>query len=177
MLVKKLIQTRNADADLPPEVRAGLVESLFGPITSLIAGALGCAVIGAGVALRAADGRILIVSAALLATGLLRVASALLYKSKRATGDISATRLWERIYEFGAWVFAALLGLLCWMTLTHSHLGPQRGASFHRDRPAHAHFFAARDLADALSRMAAQGARLRRAAVHLRHDGHHPRHP
>ena len=120
MLVKKLIQTRNADADLPPEVRAGLVESLFGPITSLIAGALGCAVIGAGVALRAADGRILIVSAALLATGLLRVVSALLYKSKRATGDISATRLWERIYEFGAWVFAALLGLQCWMTLTHT---------------------------------------------------------
>src|SRR6185437_526406 len=46
-----------------------------------------------------------------------RVGSAVLYKRTRATGLPNATRIWERIYEFGAWVFATLLGLLCWMTM------------------------------------------------------------
>jgi diguanylate cyclase (GGDEF)-like protein len=117
MLIKKLIQTRSADAELPAEVRAGLVDSLFAPITSLIAGAVGCSIIGACVAMRASDGRIMAVSVALLLIGLMRVGSAVLYKRTRATGLPNATRIWERIYEFGAWVFATLLGLLCWMTM------------------------------------------------------------
>jgi diguanylate cyclase (GGDEF)-like protein len=120
MLLKKLIQTRHADADLPPEVRAGLVDSLFAPIASLIAGAVSCSIIGAAVAFRAADERIMAVSGAILAVGLLRVVSAVLYKRTRSGGSPAAVRIWELIYEFGAWMFAALLGLLCWMTLTHT---------------------------------------------------------
>jgi len=113
MLIKKLIQTRIADADLPAEVRAGLVESLFAPIASLIAGAVSCSIIGAAVAFRAADARIMAVSGAILAIGMLRVVSAVLYRRTRSGGSPTAVRIWELIYEFGAWAFAALLGLLC----------------------------------------------------------------
>src|SRR5689334_3036510 len=105
MLIKKLIQTRHADADLPPEVRAGLVDSLFAPIASLIAGAVSCSIIGAAVAFRAADARLMAISGAILAIGMLRVVSAILYKRTRRTGSSpTAVRVWELIYEFGAWM-------------------------------------------------------------------------
>ena len=42
LLITKLLKTRSADAELPSEVRAGLVESLFATIASQIAGAVGC---------------------------------------------------------------------------------------------------------------------------------------
>jgi diguanylate cyclase (GGDEF)-like protein len=118
MLFRKLLQLRKTDANLPPEVRAGLVESLFAPIGSLIAGALGCSIVGAGVAWRAGDDKIMAVSGAILAVGLMRVVSALLYKRSRVQGHPKETRVWEHVYELGAWVFAALLGVLCWLTLT-----------------------------------------------------------
>ena len=40
MLVKRLIQTRETDAELPEEIRASLIESLFAPIASLVVGAV-----------------------------------------------------------------------------------------------------------------------------------------
>ena len=40
MLLKKLIEIRRADAELPPEIRAALVKSLFAPISSLVVGAI-----------------------------------------------------------------------------------------------------------------------------------------
>ena len=52
MLLKKLFQTRKADANLPSEIRAALIESLFAPIASLVVGAIACSIIGAAVAVR-----------------------------------------------------------------------------------------------------------------------------
>jgi hypothetical protein len=49
MLIKKLIETRKADAELTPEIRAALIESLFAPVVSLVVGAIGCSIIGAAV--------------------------------------------------------------------------------------------------------------------------------
>ena len=103
-----------------------MVESLFAPVASLIAGAIGCSVIGAGVALQAANSNILLVSVALLAVGMLRVVSAFLYKRMRRDGRTTGVRIWEHVYESGAWVFAGLLGLLSWMTITQT-----RDASLH----------------------------------------------
>ncbi len=117
MLIKKLLQTRKADAGLPTEIRAALIESLFAPIASLVVGAVACSIIGVAVALRVGDSWIMAVSIAILATGMLRVASALLYKKSKQSQRLTATKLWEHVYEYGAWAFAALLGLLCWMTL------------------------------------------------------------
>jgi len=120
MLIKKLLQTRNTDAILPPEIRAALVESLFAPITSLAVGAITCSLIGAAVALRAGDTAIMANSFGIFAVGMARVTSAVLYKRYKQSEHYTTTRLWEYIYEYGAWAFSALLGLQCWLTITHT---------------------------------------------------------
>ena len=120
MLIAKLLRTRETDAELPEEIRAALVESLFAPIASLIVGAVACAIVGALVALRVGDPWIMANSIAILAVGMLRVASALLYRKYKKSNQLAATKLWERIYEYGAWGFSALLGLLCWLTINQT---------------------------------------------------------
>jgi len=120
MLITKLLQTRKADAELPKEIRAALIESLFAPIASLIVGAVACSIVGAAVALRVGDLWIMANSVAILAVGMLRVASALLYQRSKEAEKLAATRLWEHVYEYGAWGFSALLGLLCWMAITRT---------------------------------------------------------
>ena len=107
MLIAKLIQTRETDAELPEEIRAALVESLFAPIASLIVGAVACAIVGALVALRIGDPWIMANSIAILAIGMLRVVSALLYRKNKKSNQLAATKLWERVYEYGAWGFSA----------------------------------------------------------------------
>jgi diguanylate cyclase (GGDEF)-like protein len=120
MLIRKLLQTRKADAELPKEIRAALIESLFAPIASLILGAVACSIVGAAVALRVGDQWIMANSVAILAVGMLRVASALFYKRYKEADKLAATRIWEHVYEYGAWGFSALLGLLCWMAITRT---------------------------------------------------------
>ncbi len=120
MLIRKLLQTRRADAELPKEIRAALIESLFAPIASLIVGAVACSIVGAAVALRVGDQWIMANSVAILAVGMLRVASALLYQRYKETENLVATRVWEHVYEYGAWGFSALLGLLCWLAITRT---------------------------------------------------------
>ncbi len=120
MLIKKLLQTRKADAILPPEIRAALVESLFAPLTSLAIGAVTCSLIGAAVALRAGNAAIMANSFGIFVVGMVRVASAVLYKRYKQAEQVAVTRLWELIYEYGAWAFSGLLGLLCWLTITYT---------------------------------------------------------
>ncbi|MCF8476530.1 MAG: EAL domain-containing protein [Pseudolabrys sp.] len=117
MLIKRLIQSRRVDAELSTEVRAALIESLFAPISSLVVGAVGCAIVGGLVAWRVGDSWIMVNSIAILAVGMLRVASALFYRKYKKSNNPTATKLWERVYELGAWGFSGLLGLLCWMTI------------------------------------------------------------
>ncbi len=118
MLIKQLLQIRRLDAQLPIEIRAALVESLFAPITSLIVGAIACSIIGAAVALRVGDAIIMANSVAIFAVGMLRVLSAVFYKKNKANEKTRATMLWEHVYEYGAWTFAGLLGTLCWLTIS-----------------------------------------------------------
>ena len=120
MLIRKLLQTRKADAELPKEIRAALIESLFAPIASLILGAVACSIVGAAVALRVGDQWIMANSVAIFAVGMLRVISALFYKRYKEADKLAATRIWEHVYEYGAWGFSALLGLLCWMAITRT---------------------------------------------------------
>jgi diguanylate cyclase (GGDEF)-like protein len=117
MLIGKLFETRKADAELPQEVRAALIESLFAPISSLTIGAINGSVIGMAVALSVGNWEIMANSAAIFAVGMLRVASAVLYRRYKKAADQPAIKRWERVYEAGAWAFSGLLGLLCWLTL------------------------------------------------------------
>ena len=117
MLIKRIIQTLRADAELPQEIRAALIKSLFAPVASLTAGAINGSIIGAAVAWSVGNRAIMATSAAIFAVGMLRVASAMLYMRYEKAADQPAIKRWERIYEAGAWAFSGLLGLLCWLTL------------------------------------------------------------
>ncbi len=118
MILKKLLEIHRTDAELPPEVRAALIKSLFAPISSLTIGAINCSIIGMAVAFSVSNRGIMATSAAIFAVGMLRVASAVLYRrSKKAADQPAITERWERVYEAGAWGFSGLLGLLCWLTL------------------------------------------------------------
>ena len=117
MLIRKLLETRRADAELPQEVRAALIESLFAPISSLTIGAINGSIIGMAVAWSVGNRWIMANSAAIFAVGMLRVASAVLYRRYKKAADQPAIKRWERVYEAGAWAFSGLLGLLCWLTL------------------------------------------------------------
>ena len=117
MLIKRIIQTLRADAELPQEFRAALIKSLFAPIASLTAGAINCSIIGAAVAWSVGNREIMANSAAIFAVGMLRVVSAVLYRRYEKAADQPAIKRWERVYEAGAWAFSGLLGLLCWLTL------------------------------------------------------------
>ena len=117
MLIKRIIQTLRADAELPQEFRAALIKSLFAPIASLTTGAINCSIIGMAVALSVGNRAIMANSAAIFAVGMLRVASAMLYRRYEKAADQPAIKRWERVYEAGAWAFSGLLGLLCWLTL------------------------------------------------------------
>ncbi len=124
MLIKRLTETCKADAELPPEIRAALVESLFAPIASLIVGAIACSITGAAVALRVGNEWILANSIAIFAVGMLRVVSAALYRRyKKAADQPTITKRWEHVYEAGAWAFSGLFGLLCWLTLMQTSDG------------------------------------------------------
>ena len=120
MLVRRLLSTRHFDAQLSPEIRAALVESLFAPLGSLAVGAIACGIIGAAVAIKADDASIMATSVAIFAVGLLRIVSAVIYKRRKLADDTASTRRWEIVYEYGAWGFSALLGLLCFLTLAHT---------------------------------------------------------
>ena len=119
-IFKKLIQTRKVDAKLSAEIHDSLIESLFAPISSLVVGAVGCAIVGALVASRVGDAMIMANSIAIFAVGMARVVSALLYRRYKERKQIASTRLWERFYEVGAWIFSGLLGLLCWQTIAQT---------------------------------------------------------
>src|SRR6476469_4706441 len=120
MFFKKLIQIRQADAELPPETRAALIHALFAPISSLAIGAINGSIIGMAVALSVGNRAILADSIAILAVGMVRVVSAIFYRRSKHTHQVDAIRFWECAYEYGAWGFSGLLGLLCWLTLTQT---------------------------------------------------------
>ncbi len=117
MLIKRIIQTLRADAELPQEIRAALIKSLFAPVASLTAGAINGSIIGAAVAWSVGNRAIMATSAAIFAVGMLRVGSAMIYSRYEKAADQPAIKRWERAYEAGAWAFSGLLGLLCWLTL------------------------------------------------------------
>jgi len=118
MLIRKLIETRRADAEIPPEIHAALVDSLFSPIRSMIAGAVVCTVVAAAVAFEVGDLWMIAASAAIFAVGSLRVTSAVLFARFKAGKRTIDTRFWERVYAYGAWAFGGLLGLMNWMVIT-----------------------------------------------------------
>ena len=70
MLIKKLLETRRADAELTTDIRAALIESLFAPVASLVVGAVACSIIGVAVALRVGNEWLMAISIGIFAAGM-----------------------------------------------------------------------------------------------------------
>ena len=118
LVFRKLLDVRKADAELPGQVRTALVDSLYGPVASLVAGAISGGIIGTMVSIRGDNIWLTLCSLAIFICGLARVASAALYRRRADHASPESTRYWERIYTYGAWVYSGLLGLQCVLALS-----------------------------------------------------------
>lgn len=108
------LQAKEAD------IRRPLVESLYASPTSLSIGALSGFLLSIAIAHISHDpvmtGCAIVISAIAVA----RTVSAMVYYKKLKTGVARAYRWWELAYELGAWSFAAMLGILAFVTLWRS---------------------------------------------------------
>ena len=196
MLIKKLLETRRADAELTTDIRAALIESLFAPIASLVVGAVACSIIGVAVALRVGNEWLMAISIAHLRGR---------HVARRLRGtlpEIQEQRASRRHQAVGARLRNRRLGVLGPARpavldddhaddgrvaadgrhhhvdrLCRGHFGPQRRAAVHRRRPVD--FLHAADGVALLlyPDWVHKALGFVVAAVHLRHDGHHAQHP
>jgi diguanylate cyclase (GGDEF)-like protein len=121
MLLRKLIELRKLDHELPVEVKKALVDQLYGPFRSLVVGAVSGSLIAVAVAYRAEDFWLTLTAVLLTLVGAGRIVSARLYFVRTDPGALATVRRWERIYAIGAALFAGLLGLLAFLAQFRSN--------------------------------------------------------
>ncbi len=109
---------RDVDQRVAREVRQLLVGTLFASPSSLAAGALTGSMISAIIGLSSHDHVLIYLGAAISLVGAVRVAAAMAYRDTNEEERNARAAVWERFYEFGAWSFAALLGLMTYLTIT-----------------------------------------------------------
>lgn len=112
------LNRKSDGARLPDAVYAELVEMLFTAWLPLIimGGATICS--GALIAIQTHDRTVGLLSAAIGAATVLRIAVTFWYRRRGAPlTEGAAARRWERRYAAGALVFAALLGVLAWRVM------------------------------------------------------------
>lgn len=117
-MLKRLLEMLRSERHLSAEVRAQLVDGLFHPFASLIAGALASAWIAATVTLVESDPVVTTIADIIVVIALARIAIGVRYLAGGAPAMKGHDRLWERTYSIGAGAFALALGLVCLTALT-----------------------------------------------------------
>ncbi len=102
------------------DVRRSLVETLYASPTSLTIGAIAGMSLSLAMAWLADDSAITIMTAIICAIAGSRIVSAIFFHGQLVKGTANASRGWELAYEVGAWAYAAMLGLLAFVTLQRS---------------------------------------------------------
>lgn len=116
----KLRHLAASESSLARQVRGALVRTLYTSPTSLIVGAIAGSTVAATIAYMTSNLALLICSITIHIVGLLRIASAFIYK-RIGVGEMETQRIhWERLYEIGAWFYASLLGIQTFLVLTQS---------------------------------------------------------
>src|SRR5262245_44219819 len=113
LVLRKLLDVRRADAKLPTEVRRALVDSLYGPVASLMAGAISGGIMGVLVSVTADNLWITLCCTSIFLCGVGRAALAVAYRRRSDRTSEASTLYWERAYAIGAWIYSSLLGLQC----------------------------------------------------------------
>ncbi|SCW87956.1 diguanylate cyclase/phosphodiesterase [Sphingobium faniae] len=116
ILIRRLFRLTVQDAD----VRRSLVETLYASPASLTIGAVTGIAVGIVISCLSQDPTIHAIVAAVCAVAVLRVVTAIFFHRQLVRGTAVATRLWELVYELGAWAYAGLLGLMSFATLVGS---------------------------------------------------------
>ncbi len=102
------------------DIRRALVESLYASPTSLAAGALAGLLLSIAIAHLAHDPILTGCAVVISLIALARTVSATFYFRKLRSGEAGIYRIWELAYEFGAWLYAGMLGCLALVTLLRS---------------------------------------------------------
>ncbi|MCA1749114.1 MAG: EAL domain-containing protein [Sphingomonadales bacterium] len=118
----KLRHLASAEGTLAQQVRAALVNTLYTSPASLVVGAVAGSTVAATIAYMSGSIVLLVCSIAIHIVGLLRIASAYIYKWIGAEEAETMRVHWERLYEIGAWLYASLLGLQTFLVLTQTDL-------------------------------------------------------
>ena len=105
---------------LTEQVRLALVGTLFASPLSLAIGAIAGMLISACVAYSMSDWRMTAVACGIAFVGTCRVYTATIFQSRTKQDPDGLGFNWEIIYETGAWTYAALLGLMVFLTLTNN---------------------------------------------------------
>ncbi|MGE4322581.1 MAG: putative bifunctional diguanylate cyclase/phosphodiesterase [Sphingobium sp.] len=99
------------------EVEASLIKSLYASPRSLLIGAMAGGGLSIVVACHARQLEITVISVLICIVALCRAVSAVYFQRQLAHQDTTARQGWGIAYELGAWGYAALLGILAFVTL------------------------------------------------------------
>ncbi|MGP1283297.1 MAG: putative bifunctional diguanylate cyclase/phosphodiesterase [Parasphingopyxis sp.] len=117
----KLRHLAASESSLARQVRAALVGTLYTSPTSLVVGAIAGSTVAATIAYMSGNVTLIFFSIVIHVVGLLRIASAFIYKWV-GTKQAETQRVhWERIYEIGAWLYASLLGVQTFLVLSQTN--------------------------------------------------------
>lgn len=115
---KSFLAIFRIDRQLDPELRAKLVASLFASPASLAIGAAAGSAAGLTVAATTSDLPSICAGILVPVFGGLRVAHGVVERRRSRTA--ASAGFTERLYELGAWLFSASLGLLAFLVLTRT---------------------------------------------------------
>lgn len=117
-MLKRFFEMLRSERTMSAEVRAQLIDGLFHPFASLIAGALAGLWIAATVTLIENDYIVTTLADAIVVIAIARIIIGVRYVSHGAPALNGHAIAWERAYAIGAGMFAASLGLVCLAALT-----------------------------------------------------------
>lgn len=109
-----------SERGLAPEIRLQLVDGLYYPFASLIAGALAGIFIAVTVTILAENLLLEVLADIAVAVALIRIAIGLRYISRKKPADAGNVRFWELAYAVPAALYSLLLGLLAMVAVTTS---------------------------------------------------------
>ena len=119
-MFKRLAQMLRSERQLAPEIRQQLVDGLYYPFASLIAGALAGIFIAVTVTILAENLLLEILADLAVVVALVRVAVGLKYISRRKPADAGNVRFWELAYAIPAGLYSLLLGTLALVAVNTS---------------------------------------------------------
>ena len=101
-------------------IRRALIESLYASPRSLAIGAITGFMLNFLVAYLSGDSLLTLFAVIICTIAVARTVSAIFFHRKLVRGRAEAFRSWELIYEYGAWGYAAMLGIMALATLLRS---------------------------------------------------------